>query len=83
MSDEADRARLAEAYFRTFNGAFGKIVLAHMEENFQNQSSFDKDPIQMAFNEGLRSCYLGIKEMIDDYLNLQEGAPQRIVETED
>ena len=58
-------------YKKTFSSEEGKKVLKDLEQIcLANSTTFNKDSLIMAFQEGLRSVYLHINTMIN--INLDE-----------
>jgi len=66
QENNADRLKgLRNNYKKTFESEEGKKVLADLEKVcLYRSTTFDKDPMVMAFQEGLRSVYLHITTMM-------------------
>jgi len=61
-----DHMTLHQQYMATFDGAAGKAVLEDlMKRGKLLASSYDPDPLRMAFNEGRRSIALHVHYMLD------------------
>lgn len=59
----------------------GEILLAELrrEAGYNRATNFDPDPQLMAFREGKRA----VVQMIFNYLNLDEGSVQKLMELDD
>ena len=66
MENNAERLKgLREDYKKTFESEEGKKVLKDLEKVCMfNTTTFDKEALVMAFQEGLRTVYLHIKTVM-------------------
>jgi hypothetical protein len=63
---EKQIAENQQLYKRVFDSEDGKAVLKDLEKRcFINHTTFSESPEQMAFNEGRRSIYMLIKNILD------------------
>jgi len=61
-----DALTMHKQYLAVFDGPAGKVVLADlMRRGGLLATSYNSDPIRMAFNEGKRSIALHIHNMLD------------------
>jgi hypothetical protein len=56
--------RIFHAFKILFGSHLGQEVLGYLEQEFANRSSFNVDPVQMAFYEGQRHVILTIKHRL-------------------
>ena len=67
QENNADKLKgLREDYIKTFSSEEGKRVLKSLEEScLFKTTTFSKDPLEMAYHEGMRSVYLHINTIIE------------------
>lgn len=80
-----DLARKKKLYVEVFESPAGKEVLEDLKKHVGAEKTiFDKNPQQMAFNEGQRTVYLHIKHMmVIDLEGTKKNMEKQIKEMEE
>jgi len=60
MTPDEERTDRMQDYLMTFSTSAGKKVLEDLRKAYGDRTSFNSDPLVMAYNEGRRSVYLSI-----------------------
>jgi len=75
---------LKKAYVACFSGSSGKVVLDDLEKKcFYHGTTISKEPLVMAFREGMRANVLHIKTMMNFSLERVKQIAQEQQESEE
>ena len=77
MGEDQVRDKMAKAYYNTFSGGDGGVVLEDMHRSYMDRCSLDEyapDPNMTAFREGQRSVVLVIKALMAQGMLASETA---------
>jgi hypothetical protein len=77
LGEEKLRDKMAKAYYNTFSGGEGALVLEDMHRSYMDRGSLDEfnpDPHLTAYREGQRSVVLVIKALMAEGMLKPETA---------